>query len=161
MPNQRWITVGVCLGICLLLVALLLPAIQQAREAARRSISKNTLKHMGIALQCYHETHRCLPPGGIIREDDLAMHGWLTMLLPFFDASPDYASLNLDESWESPANLYVFEQALPKFLVPDREEQYTSSGYGVTYYLGNPHLLYRNSSVKYDQMENGIAHTWV
>lgn len=161
MANQRWISVGISLGISLLLVTLIIPAIQEAREAARRSTSKNNLKQIGISLHSYHETHGCFPPGGIIRDDGKAMHGWITMLLPFFDASPDYYMLDKSEPWQSPANRIVFERARSALMIPDREQQYSTSGYGVTHYLANPHLLHRNSSVRYKQMERGRAHTWV
>jgi len=160
MAGQRWVSKIIVLAVLLLLIALVLPFIQMSREAARRSTSKNRMKQIGIALDSYHETHSCLPPGGTITNDGKAMHGWLALLLPFFDASPDYNRLDFEESWESPANLRVFQKTLPKFMVPDREDQYTSSGYGVTHYLANPHLLHRNSHVNYEQMRGGATYTW-
>ncbi|QDT40782.1 hypothetical protein Pan241w_08410 [Gimesia alba] len=161
MNGQRWITISVILLVILLLIALVLPAIQQAREAARRSTSKNNLKQIGLALSNYHETHGSLPPGGIIREDGTAMQGWLTMLLPYMDNSPDYYMLDFNQPWEGPDNLYVMQSVRPTYLIPGVKAHYTNFGYGLTHYLGNPHLLYRNSSVKFKQMTNGTAHTWM
>ncbi|QDU08985.1 hypothetical protein V202x_23550 [Gimesia aquarii] len=148
---------------CLLLlsVALLMPYVNQARLAARKSTSKNNMKQIGLALHNYHETHGFLPPGGVIREDGTAMNGWLTMIRPYMDASPDYNRLDLNESWESPRNVDIFEIALPYYLNPNVRENYTTTGYGLTHYLGNPNLLYRNSSVQFEQMQNGLAHTWM
>ncbi len=77
MSVQRLITIGVILGLLLLVFGLLTPAIYQAREDARRMSSKNNLKQIGLALLNYHESWRCLPPGGVIREDDVAMNGWM------------------------------------------------------------------------------------
>ncbi len=161
MAWQRWITIVIILGILLLVFALLMPAVEQSREAARRSMSKNNLKQIGLALHNYHESNGSLPPGGVIREDGTAMNGWLTMIMPYMDASPDYDALDLNESWESPINVEVFERVRPVFLNPSVAELYTNTGYGLTHYLGNPNLFNRNSSVQFDQMQNGLAHTWM
>ncbi|MCH9655375.1 MAG: DUF1559 domain-containing protein [Planctomycetes bacterium] len=147
--------------IILLLIGLLLPYIQQAREAERRSTTKNHLKQIGLALHNYHETHRCFPPGGVIREDDTAMQGWLTMILPFLDGSPYYSWIDLDKSWDNPYNGYVLNSSIPSYLIPGVDAHFTSSGFGLTHNQGNPNIFYRNSSVKLRQMKNGAAHNWM
>ncbi|QDT40780.1 hypothetical protein Pan241w_08390 [Gimesia alba] len=161
MNGQRWITVGVVLGLLLLVFGLLLPAIQDARETARKSTSKNNLKQLGLAFHNYHDTHRCFPPGGIVREDGAPMNGWITQLIPFCEASPFYSMINFQVSWNHSENREIFEETRPFLMIPGVEANYTSTGYGLTHYLGNPHLLYRNSSVTLDQIGNGIAHTWM
>ncbi|MFH1302197.1 MAG: DUF1559 domain-containing protein [Planctomycetota bacterium] len=160
MTRQRWLELGVVAGIMILLLALLLPAVHRAREEARKSASKNNLKQIGLALHNYYDTHRCFPPGGIIREDGLAMHGWITMLLPFFDADPIYNSINLSVSWSNTQNQEFFQRTRFYMMVPGTTEYYTSHGYALTNYLANPHLVYRNSSVTFDQLKKGTAHTW-
>lgn len=153
---------GVVIGVILLLIALVLPAVQQAREAARQSTSKNNLKQIGLACANYHDAHKCLPPGGVIREDDVALHGWITMLNPFCDPSP-YTNdmLSFQVPWDEEQNRVVLEQPRPMVKIPGIDSQFTSQGYRLTHYLGNPHLLYRNSNVTFKQMENGIANTWL
>jgi hypothetical protein len=37
--------------------------VQSAREAARRTQSLSNLRQIGIALHCYHDARRALPPG--------------------------------------------------------------------------------------------------
>jgi len=161
MPNQRWVTIGVALGLLLLVFGLLMPFVQNVREEARKTTSKNNLKQIGLALQGYHETYDCLPPGGIISEDDVAMHGWLIMLMTFIDASTLFNQTDFDEPWNSQSNMPVFKTPVPAFLNPGEAARFTINGYGLTNYLGNPNLLYRNSCVAYDQMEKGRAHTWM
>lgn len=161
MLKLSWAEIGVCLGILLLLFALLMPAVQSSREEARKSTSKNNLKQIGLALHNYHDTWKCLPPGGIIREDDTAMNGWITMLMPFMEVSPEYARLDFDVPWNSLDNIVIFETPRLFFLNPSVEERFTNTGYALTHYLGNPNLFYRNSFVEFGQMKNGSAHTWM
>lgn len=161
MTRQRWLELGVVAGIFLLLLGLLLPAVHRAREEARKSSSKNNLKQIGLALHNYHETHRCFPPGGIIREDGLAMHGWMIMIIPFLDASPLYNMIDFNEPWDRPHNWTVYEFPIPSYQIFGVDTHFTSTGYGLTHYLGNPNQLHRNSHVTFDQMENGIENTWL
>lgn len=161
MSWQRWISIGLVLGLLLLAFGLIMPAVFQAREQARRNSAKNNLKQIGLAIFNYHDTHHCLPPGGTIREDDAAMQGWIAMLMPFLDASPYYSWLDFNESWQSTANRYVFDQRLSAVLVPGVEQQYTDSGFGLTQIMGNPNLLHRNSDVTFEEMTNGTSFTWL
>lgn len=158
---QRWISVIVVLMLIVLVIGLTMPAVEQTRQEARRSHSKYNLKQIGLAVHNYHDAHKCLPPGGVIREDDVALHGWITMLLPYFDQNDDYLRINYQVPWDQDRNRAVLEQSRSLFLIPGNFSRFTSQGYGLTNYLGNPNLLYRNSNVTFEQMSNGTSHTWL
>ncbi|WP_278469222.1 DUF1559 domain-containing protein [Gimesia maris] len=160
MTRQRWLELGVVAGIMILLLALLLPAVHRAREEARKSSSKNNLKQIGLALHNYHETHQSFPPGGTIRGDGVAMHGWMMMIMPYLDASPYYNMVDSSLPWSSPENFPVCELSKPVYQIPETDMGLTSDGQGVTFYLGNSNLLHRNSSIALRDLKGGVAHNW-
>src|SRR3954447_19516646 len=112
MPTPPWLrqpTAGraftlvdllVSIAIIGILIALLLPAIQQAREAARRMQCANHLKQIALAAHGYTDTHKLLPPSGLVAEKTLTygsytypvfdqqsgkMFSWAVLLLPFIE----------------------------------------------------------------------------
>src|SRR6056297_3150668 len=94
------VVVGVLmLGCGGVFVALLLPAVEQAREAARRSMSKNHLKQIGLAMHNYHDVYGVFPPGSIVGEDGTAHQGWAYSILPFVDQAPLFNQIDPDTPW--------------------------------------------------------------
>ncbi|MCA9022470.1 MAG: DUF1559 domain-containing protein [Planctomycetaceae bacterium] len=155
------VEVCVVLVIISLLIALLLPYVQKSRERARKSSWKNNLKSIGLALHNYHETHRFFPPGGIIREDNVAMHDWLMMIMPYLDANPLSGMIDYDQPWDHPANVPVFKRLIPYYMIPDEDLGLTSAGHGLTQVLGNPNVMHRNSSVGLRELKGEITHNWL
>ncbi|QDT40779.1 hypothetical protein Pan241w_08380 [Gimesia alba] len=166
MTQQRragltWVELCVILGIISLTIALLLPAVQSAREQARKSSWKNNLKSIGLALHNYHDDHRCFPPGGIIREDDTAMHGWMMMIMPYLDANPLSVMIDYDQPWDHPVNVPVFKRSIHYYMMLDVDLGLTSEGHSLTQVLGNPNLMHRNSQVGLKELNGEAAHNWL
>lgn len=85
------------------LVALLLPAVQAAREVGRRSQCGNNLRQLGLALQRYHESYACFPPGGIgfgwcrypeYGDPHVLNRNGLVLLLPYLEQEALHAKMD-------------------------------------------------------------------
>src|SRR5690242_15692389 len=53
----------VVVAVIVVAIALILPMVHQARESSRRTMCRNNLKRIGLAMLSYHDAHRVFPPG--------------------------------------------------------------------------------------------------
>jgi len=91
----------VVIAIIAILIGLLVPAVQKVREAAARTQCQNSLKQMGLALHNYESSKKVFPPAfrtppGTTATPLFPGWGWGTLILPYIEQAPLYASLNPD-----------------------------------------------------------------
>jgi len=116
----------VVIAIIGILVALMLPAIQAAREAARRMQCSNNLKQLGLAMQNYHGTFKCFPPGFMLLDETGAASGgwaWGVFLTPFIEQGPLRDTLNptdytLHQVVTSPTLVSILQTDVSVFRCP-------------------------------------------
>lgn len=117
----------------LFLVALLLPAVSSARAAARRSICRNNLRQMAIALNDYRQANGAFPPAYIADEDGRPMHSWRVLILPYLGEEALYKYYDFNEPWDGPNN---------RKLLASRPAVYTCPADDVTRDSGAPSTNY-------------------
>jgi len=121
----------VVIAIIGILIALLLPAVQAAREAARRIQCTNNLKQLSIAIQSYVDSHKALPPSGIVNpvfktyqqeypvydQQVGKMFSWAVLLLPYMEESSLHSQFDMSRRViDQP--LEPQEQPITTFLCP-------------------------------------------
>jgi prepilin-type N-terminal cleavage/methylation domain-containing protein/prepilin-type processing-associated H-X9-DG protein len=179
----------VVIALIAVLVGLLLPAVQASREAARRAECVNNLKQIGLALQNYHSAHNVLPPGYVSNFDANGVDtgpgwGWATLQLPFIEASPLYAAINLSIAIEKPASSTTRVTMLSYSLCPSDPSrtpwtatqrdlmgvpttpicQVAKSNYVGVYGTSDPDLdgdglFFRNSGIGFPDITDGTSQT--
>lgn len=110
----------VVIAIIGLLVALLLPAVQAAREAARRTQCINNLKQLGVACQNYGDVFDGLPPASVYSPTmtDSGRHGWVSLVLPFFEQQALHSLYNFNIAWYDPPQRQAVATELPALQCP-------------------------------------------
>jgi prepilin-type N-terminal cleavage/methylation domain-containing protein/prepilin-type processing-associated H-X9-DG protein len=184
------IEVLVVIAIIAVLIGLLLPAVMAAREAARRAQCTNNLKQIGLALLNYEGTVLTFPPGYVSQFDAAGNDtgpgwGWAAMLLPQFDQTPLFSSINFNLGIEQAANLTCRLPLVKSFLCPSDTVQpswsavtrdvltaapvlnlcqVASSNYVGMYGIGEPGpdgegVFFRNSKIAVRNITDGTAQT--
>ena len=110
------------IAIIVLLIALLLPAVHQAGEAARKTMCRNNLKQLGLALHNYHDVYGMFPArqgrsGTLFEGGHRFRMSGLVALLPYFEQAALYDQIVqaqdipwLDTAW--------WNQTLPILMCP-------------------------------------------
>jgi prepilin-type processing-associated H-X9-DG protein len=169
----------VVIAIIAVLIALLLPAVQSAREAARRSQCVNNLMQLAIALQNYESAHEILPPGvvdaskgPILDQPKGYGFGWLTQLLPYYEARNVYNHFNLKVGLYEPPNGTTRTHLIQSLLCPsDSNPSRDPNQIALTSYAGVHHdveapiaadnhgVLFLNSAIRYEDITDGTSQT--
>ena len=139
-PFRRWIPVLVVGGIMLLVIGILLPAVQRARTQARKTQSVNRLKNIGFGVHNCYNGREVFPKGGVIRDDGVAMHGWLSEV--YLRTVHGIFEVNFHRPWDDLENDPWVRQRIDWFENPAISQQLSQDGYGLTHFMGNPNFKY-------------------
>jgi hypothetical protein len=176
---------GIVIVLAFAFLVILIPQFLRARTVARRTQCLNNLKNVALALQNYSEVHECYPPGYIVRgveahDSALVEHGpgwgWGVMVLPHLDQQPMYSMFDFSRDLAGGATMiqtYLCpDGAGAVFTVPSSDAGMITlapanfvgvAGRGsLTEEPGRPAfpgMLYRNSSVRQDDVPDGISNT--
>lgn len=164
----------VVIAIIGILVGLLLPAVQAAREAARRLQCSNNLMQIGVAIHNYEMAHRVLPPGSVDAKGPIVHlpkgyhHSWIVQILPMMDERIAYNKFDHAQSVYHKINAPLRQYSIPTLACPSDPNSF-SAGYSsyagvhdsreVPIDVDNNGTLFLNSSIRFDDITDGISQT--
>lgn len=163
-PEDRRSRVPVLLLVlCLILViGFSLPAFQPKR-GSRRSVTKNNMKQIGLALHnySYNTSHspETFPPGAITTAQGKPLHSWQALILPYLDQQSLYKQIDFSKPWNANANRKPFQQEVPVYLNPRTEAKFSSDGYALSHYAGNELVLKENTGLPFNEILDGTSNT--
>lgn len=183
--GSLFLEAGIVIVLAMTFLVVLVPQFLRARSVARRTHCLNNLKNVSLALQNYSEQHECFPPGYIARgvtaeaparDEQGPGWGWGAMVLPQLEQQSIFQAIDFRLDVSGPM------ASIPTFLCPDDGASpftVSSSRSGViilapSSFVGVagrgslteepgrppfPGMLYRNSSVRPDDVPDGISNT--
>lgn len=90
---------------------------QYVRQAHKDRCAEQ-LKHLGLAMQKYHETHGHFPAAAITDKNGTPLSSWRVAILPQLGYQSLYDAFRLDEPWNSPHNLALIAHMPGVFRCP-------------------------------------------
>jgi prepilin-type N-terminal cleavage/methylation domain-containing protein/prepilin-type processing-associated H-X9-DG protein len=110
----------VVIAVVAVLLALLIPAVLKALALSQRAQCQNKLHQLGIALNNYHNTEGCFPPGLISTDSNVcnADTTGFTLLLPYLERDTTRQIYHSDQPWFHPSNYQAVATEVPMFYCP-------------------------------------------
>lgn len=106
--------------VVLVLIALLLPAVRRGpTRVARETMCRNNCRHIGLALQNYHDQYQAFPPAYTVDVNGKPLHSWRTLLLPFMEQQRLYDSIDLTKPWDDVVNMQAWKSMPPDYCCND------------------------------------------
>jgi prepilin-type N-terminal cleavage/methylation domain-containing protein len=167
----------VVIAIIGVLIALLLPAVNAAREAGRRTVCRNNLMQISIALQHYDSSFETLPPGtinptGPIVNEPKGNHtSWIAQILPQLGHQAIARHLDLQAGAYDPRNLPAAEVVISTLYCPSEMLSCSDDGRALSSYAAchndveapidttNNGVMFLNSSVRERDLTDGASYT--
>lgn len=107
---------------------MLYPAHSVARPAARRTVCRNNLKQIGLAIHNYHDVHSHYPMATYSSEGaakaGMPERSWRVTVLPFLDQEPLYREYDQDVAWDVAPNDVLQKNVVAAYGCPGRPAKF-------------------------------------
>ncbi len=147
------------------------------REATGQQATGKHLLELGIGLNRHHDQHAAFPVGGVFTRDAASVvkgqHGWMTFLLPFIGEQELYRQIDLDKSYDDPANRTAMTRDVAAYFAAGGDRAKIVQGYAVSHFAGvggeiddadglaHVGIFQRDEAVKRDEVTDGLSNTLI
>jgi hypothetical protein len=160
--KMPWLLKGSLIGVpALIIIQLLVVPVFQQDRGGRRSLCKNNLKQIGLALHNYHETHGSFPPVYFADENGLPIHSWRVLILPFLNEQALYDRYRFDQPWYGPDNWVLLAEMPQAYRCPTSAKSNQVAD-GFTNYLapvGPRRAFQPGNAVSFGLITDGTSNT--
>lgn len=133
--------------------------IGDALAAAKRIDSLNNLRSIGYGVLNHSSSHSgVLPAGGTYDKDGVGYHGWMTPILVHVGYS---GAITMDKPWNDSVNAPYFKSPIRSYWNPGLTRRYDEQGYALAHFAGSVHVMFPNSAVKLDDIQDGQSQTFL
>jgi hypothetical protein len=151
-------TAAIVVGI-LALALLFVPMFEDDRAPTRSQASKMNLKMLGLAMHNYADDESGFPPGTLVDDKGVTLHGWEAAILSYVDQAPLHAQIDFSKPWDSPENLDLFRTPLQVFQDLRYAELKDADGLPVSHYAANQLVLKPGRSLRFNEITDGLSNT--
>ena len=123
----------------------------------RRIQSAKNLRQIGLALQNYEEQNGSLPPAATIDPDGRLLHGWPSLVLPYWESTDKFKQINFSAPWDDPSNQSAIQPQIDLYQNPGVLNQPRPSN--LIHYAGNAWVLGGDRAWKLAEITDGTAST--
>jgi hypothetical protein len=132
----------------------------QAPQFLTRTLSRNHLQQLGLAVRNLIDRDGEFPAGAIFDDAGRPLHGWQTGLLPFLGYDAVARRIDLARSWNDPANAAALRTPIPEFLNPGFPAPTNATDrLAETHYSGNALLLRDRRLKAFADIPDGTSNT--
>ncbi|MBI5759663.1 MAG: DUF1559 domain-containing protein [Planctomycetales bacterium] len=106
--TREWLPLVLLLTFGLSLGMWMLP--NTGDPSRTRTVCKNNLKRIGLALHNYHDNYHSFPPAYVLGPDGKPWHSWRVLVLPFLEETDLAKAYRFDEPWNGPNNSQLLKR---------------------------------------------------
>lgn len=129
------------------IVWLLLPAMDGC-QPAKRTVCRNNLKQIEIALHNYRDAYDCFPPAYVADATGRPIHSWRVLILPYLDQALLYNQYRFEEPWNGPNNSKLADIPVPVYQCPTDVKARDGKDFWTSYVaVVGPHSCWPGTSV--------------
>ena len=129
-------------------------------EVISRTVSKNHLKQIGLAVSNLTDRDGALPAGAIGNDAGQPLHGWQTTLLPLLGYEALALRIDLDRPWKHEVNFSALCTPIPEYVNPALSSPLVANGrLAETHYAGNVLLLGSRRLRPVEDIPDGLSNT--